>query len=434
VIEGAESPIRRSRGYAPEPVRLPVSCPFPILAVGGQLKGVFALGRDRQAILSHHMGDLDHWDAYRAFVRDIGLYEELFAARPRAIVHDLHPDYASTNYAREWAARNGLQQIAVQHHHAHMASCMAEHQLNEPVIGVSFDGTGFGVDGAIWGGEFLVGDYRHVRRAAHLRYVGMPGADKAVHEPWRMAVAHLRDAGRALDCLESRISPAALRTVDTMLERRFNTPLTSSAGRLFDAVASMIGIRDSVTFEGQAAQQLEWLATEAAAERAYPFAVAETETECNRAAAEPAVSMSRLAGWNMSHPVEIIDTRPLIRSVAADIANGTAAGRIARRFHRTIVEIIVNLCSRIRQETHVNVVVLSGGTFMNALVATEAAHSLQEMGFRVFQHRAVPPNDGGLSLGQLAVAAAVVARNSHDSAVASDGFPKSALCPNRQEE
>lgn len=426
VIDGNESPIRRSRGYAPDAVRLPMSCPRPILAVGGQLKNVFALGRDRQAVLSHHMGDLDHWDAYRAFTRDIGLYEELFAARPRAIVHDLHPDYASTNYARERAASESLPLIAVQHHHAHMASCMAEHQLDEPVIGVSFDGTGFGADGAIWGGEFLVGDYRHVRRAAHFRYVGMPGADQAIHEPWRMAIAHLRDAGCTLDCVASRISPAALRTVDAMLDRRFNTPPTSSAGRLFDAIAAIVGVRDRVSFEGQAAQQLEWMATEVAPEPAYPFEVATSETRPG--------SLSHLAGWQTAQFVNVIDTRPLVRAVVADVENGTNVRRIARRFHRTIVEIIVNTCCRLRRETQLNVVVLSGGTFMNALVATEAAHGLQDEGFRVCQHHTVPPNDGGLSLGQLAVAAATLALTSEGSIVASDGFHKSARCPSYQEE
>jgi hydrogenase maturation protein HypF len=311
---------------------------------------------------------------------------------------------------------------------------MAEHQLDEPVIGVSFDGTGFGTDGNIWGGEFLVGDYRQVRRAAHLRYVGMPGADKAIHEPWRMAVAHLRDAGCTLDCLGSRISPTALQTVDTMLKRHFNTPLTSSAGRLFDAVASMIGIRDSVTFEGQAAQQLEWLSKEAPPEAAYPFEFGTTDVQYDQSRAKPSVSVSHLVGWVSSHRVDVIDTRPLIRAVVADIANGIGASQIARRFHCTIVDVIVSTCIRIRQGTRVNVVAFSGGTFMNALVAAEAEHRLHEVGFRVHQHRVVPPNDGGLSLGQLAVAAATLALNSEDSAVASDGFPKAALCPSHQEE
>ena len=190
------------------------------------------------------MGDLDPWDAYRAFVRDVDLYQQLFGITPQVIVHDLHPDYESTNYARQRGGRaKTLRLLPVQHHHAHMASCMAEHGLNEPVIGVSFDGTGYGTDGAIWGGEFLVGDYTHFRRAAHLRYVRMPGADKAIREPWRMAFAHVRDADCAQSPLDGRIPATTRRTLETMLDRGFNAPQTSSAGRLFDAVASLVGIR-----------------------------------------------------------------------------------------------------------------------------------------------------------------------------------------------
>ena len=419
IVDGHESPIRRSRGYAPEPVRLPITCPFPMLAVGGQLKGVFALGRDRQAILSHHMGDLDHWEAYRAFVRDIGLYEELFEVRPQAIVHDLHPDYASTNYARQRAASEGLPLVAVQHHHAHMASCMAEHGLVESVIGVSLDGTGFGTDGAIWGGEFLVGDYRQFRRAAHLRYVGMPGADKAIHEPWRMAVAHLRDADCSLGLLGSRISAAALRTVQTMLDRGFNTPSTSSAGRLFDAIAAIVGLRDRVSFEGQGAQQLEWMATDAASCGWYPYEVASDEANST--------------GWPPDQSVDVIDTRPLIRAVAADVERGVDVRRIARQFHSTIVEMIVSTCSTIREKTEIGAVVLSGGVLMNALIATEAAHGLLKKGIRVYKHRAVPPNDGGLALGQLAVAAAILTASRNIEARPGD-HQTSADCRNLQQE
>jgi hydrogenase maturation protein HypF len=385
IVDGGELPLRRSRGYAPQPIALPLDCPVPILAVGGQLKGTFALGRGHNAFLSHHLGDLDHFDAYRAFVKDIALYEELFAIQPHVVAHDLHPDYASTRYALDRVS-GGLEPparlVAVQHHHAHMASCMAEHGLLEPVIGVSFDGTGYGTDGAIWGGEALVGDYRQFRRAAHLRYVGMPGGDQAIREPWRMALAHLVDASVPDDLLAGYVPAVALRTARTMIERQFNTPLTSSAGRLFDAVAALAGAVYRVTFEGQAAMELEWLAAEAAPDNTYPFDLVQTG------------------------PTLVVDTRPIIRAVAQDVRQGTDAKRIARRFHSTMGELIVGVCDRLRQATGIEVVVLSGGVFMNALLAHEARGALQRAGFRVYCHRLVPANDGGLSLGQLAVAAA----------------------------
>ena len=399
VIDSQESLVRRSRGYAPQPVTLPLGCVRPILAVGGQLKGVFALGRGAQAFLSHHLGDLDHWEAYRAFVRDVGLYEELFAVAPELIVHDLHPDYASTNYARERSAATGVPLLAVQHHHAHVASCMAEHGLDAPVIGVSFDGTGYGTDGAIWGGEFLVSDYRHFRRAAHLRHVGLPGGDSAVREPWRMAVSHVRDAGLSTDSLMGRVDRAKLRTINQMLERRINTPLTSSAGRLFDAIASLVGLRDTVSYEGQAAIELEWLAAEVECDGemppdgAYPFELAAPRSPENGGVA---------ATYE-------IDTRPLIRAVVADVQSGIEPRRIARRFHATVVEIIAATCAAIRKETQIEAVVLSGGVFMNARVASHSAARLSADGFRVYRHVLVPPNDGGLCLGQLVIGAAVLA-------------------------
>ncbi len=396
IVDSRESLLRRSRGYAPQPVSLPRACPRPILAVGGQLKGVFALGRGRQAFLSHHLGDLDHWDAYRAFVRDVDLYENLFAVVPELIVHDLHPDYASTNYARQRASTAKVPLLAVQHHHAHIASGMAEHGLDEPVIGVSFDGTGYGADGAIWGGEFLVADYRGFRRAAHLRYVGLPGGDSAVREPWRMAASHLLDAGCTCDLLEQRIAPTKLRTITTMLERRINTPLTSSAGRLFDAVSALAGVRDTTSYEGQAAIELEWLAAQTEPAAAYPFEFALDAQNAQPTALRAPSSLQ-------------IDTRPLIRAIAADVRQKVDARQIARRFHTTIVEIITATCERIREETGIDAVVLSGGVLMNALVSTESAARLSAAGLRVYRQTLVPPNDGGISLGQVAIGAAALA-------------------------
>ncbi len=376
IVGGSESPIRRSRGYAPEPVGLPFICPRAILAVGGQLKGTFALGDECRAILSHHLGDLDHLQAIEAFKRDIALYEEMFQLHPQVVAHDLHPDYASTRYA---LSRNGTTPVAVQHHHAHLASCMAEHGLEGDVIGVTFDGSGFGTDGAIWGGEFLVGGYANFRRMAHLRYVAMPGAEKAVREPWRMAIAHLLDAQTNCAVLESRIAISTRTTIVRMIQRRLNSPVTSSVGRLFDAAACLAGVRDTVSHEGQAAMELEWLAAGFEGEGEYPFEL---------------------------HPTGEIDTRPVIAALAKDTDAGVPAAVIGRRFHSTMSRVIFLTCSWLRKTTGHNRVVLSGGVFMNALLVVETVRRLSDVGFIVYCHRTVPPNDGGLSLGQLAVAAA----------------------------
>lgn len=381
-VGDAEAPVRRSRGYAPQAVALPFACPFPILAVGGQLKVTFALGRDRHAFLSHHLGDLDHLDAYRAFVRDIELYKKLFGFEPALVVHDLHPDYASTRYALE---KTGIPAFGVQHHHAHLAACLAENGLREPVLGVTFDGTGFGTDETIWGGEFLLGDYRSFRRVAHLRAVGMPGGEPAIREPWRMALAHARDADVVPAGLAERLPQDSLRVVEAMIDRSFRCPRTSSAGRLFDAVASLAGVRDRVRFEGQAAIELEWAAASMATDGSYPIAIESVAGEDGE--------------------MLVVDTRPLVREVVNDVQRRVATAKIARRFHSTLVEMIAEVCGRLRRVTGVDAVALSGGVFLNVLLIRETEERLRREGFRVYRHRQVPPNDGGLSLGQLALAA-----------------------------
>jgi hydrogenase maturation protein HypF len=387
LVDGIELPLRRSRGYAPRPIELPFPCPRPLLAVGGQLKVTFALGRDRQAFLSQHMGDLDHFEAYRAFEKDIPLFEELFGLKPQVLACDMHPDYATTRHARQRAEREGKQLLTVQHHQAHMASCMAENQLNETVIGVTFDGAGYGTDGTVWGGEFLLGDYRQFRRAAHMRPVGMPGGEAAVRQPWRMALAHLVDAETTLPPLTERLLPAQTRTVTQMLQRRFNSPLTSSIGRLFDAVASLAGVRDQVSHEGQAAIELEWLAATVPSDGAYPFTIASSPE----------------GKWPL-----IVDTRPMIRAIAADVIASVEQALIARRFHSSVTDMVAEVCGLIRETTGIDAVVLSGGVFLNALLATEVSVRLRGGGFRVYRHRLVPPSDGGLSLGQLAIVASLL--------------------------
>jgi hydrogenase maturation protein HypF len=383
IVAGTEMPLRRSRGYAPAPISLPVRCSVPILAVGGQLKGAFALGRGYHAFVSQHLGDLDHFAAYRSFVNDVSLYQDLFAIEPRILAHDLHPEYAATRYAQQRSRQDGAKLVGIQHHHAHMASCMAEHGLNETVIGISFDGTGYGTDGAIWGGEFLIGDYNQYRRGAHFRYVGLPGGDQAIREPWRIALAHLLDSTGNCDLLENRIAKTALRAVQKMIERGLNAPPTSSVGRLFDAAASLLGIRDRVSFEGQAAIELEWAARETLSKDCFDWDLVESP----------------------QGPLQI-DTRPIIRGMLTDIRNNASVSQIAGRFHATLVTIIVKVCERLRRETGLEVVALSGGVFMNVLLGSNAVKDLQQAGFRVYTQHLVPCNDGGLSLGQLAIAAA----------------------------
>lgn len=384
VVSGTALPVRRSRGYAPLPLTLPIQYRVPILATGGHLKAVFALGRDRHAVLSQHLGDLDGYDALRAYTDTITDFERLYRFKPAIIAHDLHPDYASTRYARERAAENGVRLVSVQHHHAHMASCMAENGLSEPVIGVTFDGSGYGTDGTAWGGEFLVGDYRGFRRAAHLRPVPQPGGGTAAREPWRMALSYLLDAGAEPNLLATRIEPDALRTVAAMTARRVNAPLTSSAGRLFDAVASLIGVRDRASYEGQAAIELEGLASSAEPGDEYPFALEAPENGALQ-----------------------VDTRSLIGAVAADVRRGVGRETVARRFHSALVGMVAGVCLRLRAETGLNAVVLSGGVFLNVILLTEVFGRLTRERFRVYRHTRVSPGDGGLCLGQLAVAAAL---------------------------
>ncbi|MBV8781552.1 MAG: carbamoyltransferase HypF [Phycisphaerae bacterium] len=387
VWRDVESPIRRSRGYAPQPIRLPVSCDLPVLAVGGQMKNTFALGRWNQAILSHHLGDLEHFQAMCAFEKDVALYEQLFDVHPQWIAHDLHPDYASTRYALKRAAMNGSKLIVVQHHHAHMASCMAEHGVTELVIGVCFDGTGYGSDGTVWGGEFLVGDLHSFKRVGRLRCVPLPGGEAAVHEPWRMTLAHLRDADCECPNFLRRIEAGRRKTVERMIERRLNSPLTSSMGRLFDAVAALIGLRDTVDFEGQAAMQLEWLAETAPAQDGhYPWEIS------------PVGEGGLLE----------IDSRPMIQAISGERTAAVAPAAIARRFHETLVKVTVDACSRIAKTSGTRKIALSGGVFMNRLLCLETEAALENEGFLCLRQTRLPPNDGGISFGQLAVAAAQI--------------------------
>jgi hydrogenase maturation protein HypF len=381
VFQGRPLFYRRARGYAPRAVRLPFNVP-PLLAVGSELKGAVCLAHGERAFLSQHIGDLQNsstCDSFRHTIEHLGTILEI---APTIVACDLHPDYLSSVYATE----SGLPVITVQHHHAHLAACMAENGLEGEVIGMIFDGTGLGDDGTVWGGEFLVGGYDGYRRVGHFRPLPLPGGDAAVREPWRMAISCLYHAlGEQAFYLDH---PVVARLTDTqkplfaaMLAKGLNSPLTSSCGRLFDAVAALLNIRHIVSYDGQAAIELEALAEAAEDDSRYPF-----EITCSE-----------------GNPPQL-DFTPLFPAVLADLEAGIPTAAIARRFHTTVAAASVEACFRISQVCGLDRVVLSGGVFQNRLLSEMVYTGLTERGLQVFTHRLVPPNDGGIALGQAAIA------------------------------
>jgi hydrogenase maturation protein HypF len=378
--------LRRSRGYVPRGVKLPAAQPS-VLAVGAELKGTVCLTRGARGFLSQHIGDLKNAATLACLEETVGHLGRLLEVTPEAVAHDLHPDYLSTHFAE----RQALPAIAVQHHHAHMASCMAENGLDGQVIGVILDGTGYGEDGAIWGGEFLLGDYGGFQRRGHFGYLRMPGGDAAVREPYRMAISALYGCyGKDLFLQPvpflAALSPQERSLFLKMLERGINSPLTSSCGRLFDAVAALVGVRTRISYEGQAAIELEALAERGTASAPYPYHV--QSSDCHR-----------------------IDFGPMIAAICDDLARRREPADIARAFHLTVARGILEVCIRIREESGIARVVLSGGVFQNRLLTEETAQFLTDGGFTPHCHRLVPPNDGGLALGQ-AVIAGVKLQNS----------------------
>lgn len=382
VMAGQALLLRRSRGYVPRAVLLPQALPN-VLAVGAELKNTFCLTRGDQAFLSQHIGDLKNAEVLEALESGIRHLGGLLELAPELIAHDQHPDYLSTRLAEEWP--EDLPRVAVQHHHAHLASCLAEHGETGPALGVIFDGIGYGADGTLWGGEFLVGDFSGYRRLAHLDLVRMPGGDAATREPRRMALAYLVAAyGAELPDLPllRYIPDDQLKLLLQMLAKGLNSPLTSSCGRLFDAVAALVGLRDTVSYEGQAALELEMCAAEG--ERgSYSFVLLQ---DCE--------------------PLRV-DLRPLIRGMVADLQQGVAADIISARFHNSIAELILEVCQFLRQRENLSLVVLSGGVFQNCFLTEKTVVLLEHAGFRVLTHALVPPNDGGLALGQAVIAANV---------------------------
>jgi hydrogenase maturation protein HypF len=366
-FRGRPMPLRRSRGYAPEPLRLAWPAPRPVLACGAELKNTFCLAKGRHAFVSHHIGDLENYPTLRSYTEGIAHFMRLFDVEPAVVAHDLHPEYLSTKYALDL----DLPLVGVQHHHAHIASCLADNGVAGPVIGVAFDGTGYGADGTIWGGEFLVADLAGFERVGHLAPVPMPGGVAAIREPWRMAVAYLGSpppAGGQHDW-----EPVAA------LARRggVHAPLTSSAGRLFDAVAAVLGVRDRINYEGQAAIELE--------QRADP-----AERGCYRATVDGGV----------------VTGADLVRAAADDVSRGVDPRLAAARFHNGVVDLVLRVCDHVRAERGLDTVALSGGVFQNLLLLERTVDGLTSRGFTVLTHHRVPPNDGGVSFGQAAVAAA----------------------------
>ncbi len=408
VVSAASSalyPIRRGRGYAPDPVRLAFEAP-PLLAAGAELKNTFCLTRGRYAFLSHHIGDLENMETLASFEQGVAHFERLFRIKPEAIACDLHPDYLATRYAQARAEREDLPLISVQHHHAHIAACMAENGLDgqRPLIGVSFDGTGYGDDGAIWGGEFLLADYASYRRAAHLAYVPLPGGDRATREPWRVALAWLRQAGieweedlapvrhaLAPSDLESSLTAPIprLQALSRQLQTGLNSPLTSSMGRLFDAVAALAGVRQTVNYEAQAAIEMEALVD--GRESAY-YSFERLDPPSSGQAGDG--SPERPA------PPYQIDPSPLFQQIVTDLRAGVGVPKIAARFHSGVAIMVRDVCTDLSRENDTQQVVLSGGVWQNTFLLALTVGLLQEAGFEIYLHRQVPPNDGGLALGQ----------------------------------
>ncbi|MBN8658645.1 MAG: carbamoyltransferase HypF, partial [Anaerolineae bacterium] len=366
-------PIRRSRGYSPFPVKLPFDVP-QILATGSELKNTFCLTNGNYAFLSHHIGDMENYETLKSFEQGVEHFERLFRVKSVAIAHDMHPNYLATRYALERSEREGLSTIAVQHHHAHIAACMAEHGLTEPVIGVSFDGTGYGDDGAIWGGEFLVADAKSYQRAAQLEYFPLPGGDAAIKKPARTALALLWSLGLDWDdalesvrefCAEDQV------TLRLQLEKKINTPMTSSMGRLFDAVSALAGVRQKVNYEGQAAIEFEAMADSAEAGH-YVFGVESGQ----------------------------VRVRSVVEALIKDVMAGIPTSKISARFHNGLAEAVRETVQKISRDTSLRSVVLSGGVWQNMTLLQKTISLLRKDGFEIYIHREVPTNDGGLSLGQ----------------------------------
>jgi hydrogenase maturation protein HypF len=383
-IDRKTIPIRRSRGYVPIPIITKWNLP-PSLAAGTELKNTFCLTRGQYAFMSHHIGDMENLETLQSFKNGIDHFERLFKIQPELIACDLHPNYLATRYAENRSTREQIPLAKIQHHHAHIASCMAENEIssNTSVIGIAFDGTGFGPDEAIWGGEFLIADYKDFHRFAHLQYVPLPGGDAAIRNPARTALAYLSKAGidwMSTPPVDHELSSKEKETLRFQLSKRINTPLTSSMGRLFDAVAAIIGLRLKTNYEAQAAIELEAIA-DTHETGIYPFTFIQTEDDG-----------------------VLIDPSPLIKAVLEDYLTSTPLPLISARFHNSIVEMVKQVAMTIRNFTDLNTVALSGGVWQNTFLLSRTVQNLRNLNFDVKFHSLVPPNDAGIALGQAIVA------------------------------
>jgi len=371
VFEKRELPIRRSRGYSPMPVKLTHSGPT-VLAVGGELKSTFCLTRDDNAYLSQHIGDMENLETLAAFEHAFAHFRALFRAEPTRLICDLHPNYLSSRWAAGYAAEKNLPLVRVQHHHAHLAAVMAEHGCESRAIGVIFDGTGYGTDGAIWGGEILCGGFDGFERLMHLKYVPLAGGDASIRRPLRMALAHLWSAGIEWD---ANLTAVELRILRRQLETGVNCVPTSSMGRLFDAFAALIGVRETVSYEAQAAIEMEAMCDGLQIDRGYRFS---------------------LEG-------DVFDPAPLFQSALEDLRRNVPRAQIAASFHHAVADLVLRCCETARGRTGINTVGLSGGVFQNTTLLKLVTEALTRQQFEILTHRKVPPNDGGLALGQAAI-------------------------------
>jgi hydrogenase maturation protein HypF len=374
--------VRRARGYAPYPIHLPFNSK-QILACGAELKNTFCLTKDNYAFMSQHIGDLENLETMEHFETTLELYKKLFRINPEVVAYDLHPEYLSTKYAKSLSEQQKLSSIAVQHHHAHIVSCMVENGIEEKVIGVAFDGTGYGSDGLIWGGEFLIADYKGFDRVGHFEYVPLPGGTVAIERPYRMAISYLltllgKDALKSDLAFLKDVSSQELAIIEMQLMKGINSPLTSSCGRLFDAVSALIGIRGKIDYEAQAAIEMEMAADENE-KGSYPFSIMEKDE------------------------VNVVHFKQLFSSVIKDLQDRVPQSNIAMKFHRTMAEVVVQMCRRLSGRSGLKKIALSGGVFQNRLLLRLTVSALERAGFEVLTHSKVPTNDGGVSLGQAVI-------------------------------